>query len=291
MSFLNILTKHISNPKYTHEHLNGNNLSYQKFILLTYKRTGSNYLSDLLRSHPQIVSFGSLFGKKNPAFLYPDYPSVTCKMTLNYRNNQPIEFLEKNVFRSYHQSIKAVGFKMNYDSEFHHVIEYLKQLPDLKVIHLIRNNYLKIYLSDMIASYLNKWHAINIEHKQFIESTGTESRVLSIEKNEQPILKDDFHLELKYEDCLNEFIKIKDHVENFRKYFKPEQTLDVYYEDLLKNSKNVTGQLLSFLNTDQIELTSRFVKINNKKSSEIISNFYELKKQFSGTEWEVFFEE
>lgn len=291
MSFLNIITNHISNPKYTHEHLNGNNLSYQKFILLTYKRTGSNYLSDLLRSHPQIVSFGSLFGKKNPAFLYPDYPSVTCKKTLKYRNHKPIEFLEKNVFRNYHQSIKAVGFKMNYDSNFMEVFEYLKYMKDLKVIHLIRNNYLKIYLSDMVASYLKKWHAINKEHKQFIEYTGTESRVLSIEKNDESILKDDFHLELKYEDCLNEFIKIKNHVENFRKYFTPEQTLELYYEDLLNNPIDKANQIMSFLNADQLELTSRFVKMNNKKSSEIISNFYELKKQFSGTEWEVFFEE
>ena len=291
MSIFYKIVEPFYNPKYSNENLNGNNTSYQKFIVLTYKRTGSNYFLDLLRSHHKIVSFGSLYGRKSPAFLYPGYPPVTCKKTLNYRNNHPIKFLEKKVFRNYSKNIHAVGFKLNYENNYQGVMEYLKNIPNLKVIHLLRRNLLRLYLSDMIAANINKWHAINKEHLQFTRDIGAESRVQIIEEVNKSVLPDNFSIELKYEDCLVEFINISNYIKKFQNCLNPDQTLVVYYEDLLINQGEEMRKVLSFLGVDNLLLTSRFVKINNKKLSMIISNYFELKKKFANSEWELFFDE
>jgi hypothetical protein len=47
----------------------------------------------------------------------------------------------------------------------------------------------------------------------------------------------------------------------------------------------------SFLGVENHSLSSRFVKINKSKLSDIIENYAELKDRFAGTEWANFFED
>jgi LPS sulfotransferase NodH len=39
-------------------------MGYQKFIILSMPRSGSNYLAYLLNSHPGIVCFGEMYDKR-----------------------------------------------------------------------------------------------------------------------------------------------------------------------------------------------------------------------------------
>jgi len=284
------ISEHFRNSKYTNEHLNGNNRTYQKFILLTYRRTGANYLLDLLRSHPDIVAFATMFEYGKLVYVYPGYPSLHCKKTLKYRDKYPFEFLKKRVFRNYSHNIKAVGFKMVYETRHPEVLEYIKNKMDIKVIHLQRKNLLRVYLSDTIASTTNTWHILSKEHEQFVKDIGAESRVRIIEKNDLPVSADDFKIALKYKDCLKEFIKISNYTKKFKNYFKPEQVLNIYYEDLLVNFNEEIRKVQDFLGVEYRVLTSRFIKINRKKLSDTISNYTELKEKFAGSKWEVFFE-
>ncbi|MFH0867655.1 MAG: sulfotransferase domain-containing protein [Bacteroidota bacterium] len=290
MNFYYWLTELYWSFKYTNEHLKGNNRSYQKFILLTYKRSGSNYLLDLLRSHQQIVSYGGLYGK-GVIFPYKGYPPGNRKSIIRYRNKYPVEFLNKRIYGSFNDKVKAVGFKISYASRHQAVIEYLKTLPDLKVINLQRSNLLHMYLSAMISSVTKKSQAMCKEDENFAKDCGVISKVKIIDKADDNVLPDDFKIELKYEECLKEFENISSHVKRFNDFFKPEQMLTVCYDNLLADSEHEARRAMDFLGVEHQPLRSRFVKINRKKPSEVISNYHELKEKFAGTVWAVFFEE
>ena len=140
MSIFLKISEFFQNSKYTNEHLKGNNKSYQKFIILTYRRTGANYFLDLLRSHSAIVAYATLFENGKLGFVYPGYPNPRSKQTLEYRDKYPREFLKKRIFRNFNENIKAVGFKMVYKTGHPQILEYIRTLPEVKIIHLQRRN-------------------------------------------------------------------------------------------------------------------------------------------------------
>lgn len=277
------------NRQYTNEHFNGNNRSYQKFILLTYQRSGSNHFLDLLRSHKQIISYGNLWGK-SITYPYPGYPKPGSKYLMKYRKKYPIEFLNTKIYQSFSENIQAVGFKISYDKSLQ-VMEYLRTLPNLKVINLQRKNMLHMYLSYLISSATQKSAALVEGDEQFVIDLDVISHIKIIKKIGDPTLPENFKIEVDYEQCLAEFEKISSLVKKFQNFFKPEQVLNIDYNELINNSETVTRKVLDFLCVDYRPLKSRFIKINTKKTSEVISNYSELKESFAGSKWSVFFEE
>ena len=291
MNILLKISEGLQNSKYTHPHLNGENDSYQKFFLLTYRRCGANYFLDLLRSHPNIVSFAGLYEKNKLGFSYPGYPQVSDKRTVRYRDHYPIEFLKKRIYRNYSSEIKAVGFKLIYETRHPSVLEYLKQSEDVKLIHLQRRNLLRVHLSDMIAKKTQKWHVLSKEHEQEIKKIDAESFISYSHEKKDTILPDEFKIELLYENCISEFEKITQLIEHFQKFFSKNKVHVIYYEDLIENLEEETRKVQEFIGVENKALTSRFIRINNKKLSDVISNYYELKEKFNGSPWEKFFDD
>ncbi len=279
------------NSKYTNKHLIGNNRSYQKFILLTYRRTGANYFLDMLRSHPAIIAFATMLEEGRTSFIYPGYPSPYCKRTIQYRNKYPIDFIDSRVFGNYSKDIDAVGFKIVYETGFPFVLDYLLKQPDVKFIHLQRRNTLRLYLSDMIATKTNVWGAVTKENEYLFKNNKAESFTKVVEKKENRILPDGFTIKLDYNECLKEFIKINEFANKYKNCFASDRIINIYYEDLLINLDEELIKVQDFLGVDYHSLSSRFIKINNSKLSDIIENYAELKGQFAESEWAVFFDE
>jgi hypothetical protein len=275
--------------QYTNAHFNGNNRSYQKFILLTYMRSGSNHFLDLLRSHEQIISYGNLWGK-GLTYPYPGYPTPNSKRLMKYRKKYPVEFVNTKIYQAFNESIRAVGFKISYDKP-PQVLDYLRTLPDLKVINLQRVNLLDMHLSYLISRETKKTQALMKDDEQFVKDLGVLSRMKILEKATDPTLPENFKIEVNYEECFAQFEKISSHVEKFQDFFRPEQVLVVYYHDLVNDPAAVSRKVLDFLGVDQKPLKSRFIKINTKKPSEVISNYSQLKERFAGSKWEEYFKE
>lgn len=231
-----------------------------------------------------------MFGK-GLSYPYTGYPPFNCKGVLEYRNKYPISFLTKMVFRNFHENIGAVGFKISYASRFADVHEYLRSMPDLKVINLRRKNLLHIYLSMKIVDATDKQHAVVRENEQFVTTCGDLSKARIVDNPEDEVLPEDFKITLKYEDCLQHFEKISSLITKFDTFFNPENVLVIYYEDLLANFDDTTRKTLDFLGVDFKPLTSRLLKIRRKKASETIMNYFELKERFASTPWAVFFDE
>ncbi|MGB3693014.1 MAG: hypothetical protein WBG70_20955 [Spirulinaceae cyanobacterium] len=68
---------------------------YQKFIVLTRARTGSNFLMSLLQSHPGIRAFEEIFPKKETKLHwgYANYPR--SPEVIKLRKEQPIQFINE----------------------------------------------------------------------------------------------------------------------------------------------------------------------------------------------------
>ena len=276
---------------YTNEHLNGNNQNYQKFILFSYRRSGTNFFLDLLRSHSDIVAYGGLYGDKL-GYIYPGYPLHNNKSLIKFRDKNPTEFLDKYIYQDFTESIKAVGFKITYEKA-PIVLDHLHALPDLKIINLRRKNIFRMVLSNMIAVKTKKWHAIDAEYEKLTNDIKAVSRVRIIdeEKKNKSILPDDFNIHVDYDECIKAMNVIKEYQDKYHDFFPKERTLVLYYEDILKDRELETGKALDFLGVERKDLKTILKKINDKKLHEIISNYDELKIKFSGTEWAQFLDD
>jgi len=115
------------------------------FVVLADKRTGSSFFMETLNSHPELVCYDELYmirgatksGKRRGQYLYR-----YMKNTKNMSMDQYLDFIyndgKKNISKS---------FRLMYPQN-----DYWKVLPLIKernipVIHLVRNNLLKVVMS------------------------------------------------------------------------------------------------------------------------------------------------
>lgn len=161
---------------------------YCKFIILARGRSGSNFLRGLLNSHSGVITFGELFRFCDSiGWEFPEYDRyLQSRNLISLMQKDPCKFLETDVFRKFQKGILAVGFKIFYyhaqEDPRKNVWTYLKNRKDLKIIHLKRNNTLRVIFSLKKASKTNKW----------TNTTGE--------------IEEDFTVPLDYEECRQAFI-------------------------------------------------------------------------------------
>ena len=247
-----------------------NNKDYQKFIILSSPRTGSTWLSSLLRSHKNLIVFNELFHRKNIGWIgLGDYVDKT-KEVFKYRDMRPLDFLQDIIFGNYNEKIEAVGFKIHGNCQPARnatvVWSYLASLSKLKVIQIKRNNFLEQFTSLQIAQKTNIWQ---IKSK--------------LKKLETPRLR------LNFIDCLKFFNELEITNNFFSKIFKKSQVYEVSYEGLCQNSSKEIYDMQNFLDLTIKNLHSPYKKINQYPLNEIIINYKELKNKFRKTKWIRFF--
>lgn len=246
---------------------------YCKFIILTRGRSGSNFLRGLLNFHNQIVTFGELFRSYDSiGWDFPDYDQYLQSQSLKtLMQNNPDIFLKEKVFKKFPKQILAVGFKIFYyhaqNDSRKTVWTFLRNQKDLKIIHLKRNNTLKVLLSLKRAFKTNKWTDI----------TGSG--------------EEDLAVSLSYEECLHEFTWAQEIKKEYDIYFKDNHKIDVFYENLSRHHESEVRRIQEFLGvTSEIVKPSTY-KQSKQPLSKVISNYFELKKKFKDTPWEEFFED
>lgn len=246
---------------------------YCKFIILTRGRSGSNFLRGLLNSHDQIVAFGELFRSYDSiGWDLPDYDKYLQSRRLKALiQNRPDRFLKEKVFKKFPRQIGAVGFKIFYyhaqNDSRKTVWTFLKNQKDLKIIHLKRNNTLKVLLSLKRAFKTDKWTDI----------TGSG--------------EEDFTVSLGYEECLHEFTWAQEIKKQYDVYFENHHKIDVFYENLSRNYGSEMRRIQEFLGVHYKILEPSTYKQTKQPLSKIITNYFELKKEFKNTPWEEFFED
>jgi LPS sulfotransferase NodH len=253
--------------------LHKSHLAYQRFIILGKGRSGSNFLRGLLNSHHKIIVFGELFREIDSiGWEFPDYEKyLQTPHLISLIQSDPINFLEKQVFRKYSPQISAVGFKLFYyhaqDDSCKVLWSYLKEQKNLKIIHIQRNNTLKELLSLRKAFKTNTW----------TNTDGIEEETISIT--------------LDYEDCLREFTYSQQIKAKYNAFFQDHPLLNVFYDNLSNNYETEIKKVQDFLGVAYEPVKPLTYKQAQQSLKEAISNYFELKEKFAGTHWEGFFED
>ena len=246
------------------------NSQYTKFIILGTERVGSNYLGDFLNSHPNIVFYLEIFHREQSFWGTWAYQPANIDKALELRKLHPIEFLNRYVFRKYARKTNVIGFKIFY----HHarnknnlkVWDYLRHLPQIKIIHLKRQNLLDSFISNLYSNRSNLF--VVTKKNQIVE--------------QKAIL-------VNYEQLNNYFIRISSQRNEFDNFFQDNHKMEVFYEKLTQNTTTQLNRIQEFLNVDKKKLHSRMLKISKKKTSERIINYQELKDMFKDSEFIQYF--
>lgn len=232
---------------------------YQKFMILAQPRTGSSMLIGTLRKHPQIMGFGEIFNHKRTIFNIDGYEN-SSKPLLYLRNKYPINFLEHYIFSSYQNDTKAVGFKLLQDQinnrHLRCVWNWLEQNQDIKIIFLMRKDFLASYASLLLAQRTGKY---------------------GIKDQSQ---RDHTTLTIDYEECLQVFHHTKKQEENLLRLFRNHDLLKITYEELVENLDKSFALLQDFLKVDLHLLKVLSVKQEVRNLSDVINNYEELCKKF-----------
>jgi LPS sulfotransferase NodH len=231
-------------------------MSYTKFLIIAQPRTGSTFLQLLLSSHRNIKVYGEIFHQVDK--VRERLLKLSHLPMLNL-NDDPIKYLENNVYRKYPEDIKAVGFRLFYyharNIEWKNLREYLRS-SNVKVIHLKRENLLDRYLSHQLADRYKEW------------VTYKKKPCTSLEP-----------LTLNIKDCIKDFhrtIRFQGETDDF---FNDNPKYEIIYEDIVDNLVRVSKRLLNFLGVDFKELSAKSIKQQTKKRFEIIANYEDLNKK------------
>jgi LPS sulfotransferase NodH len=243
---------------------------YTRYIILARSRVGSNLLRGLLNAHSQVVAYGELF-QFHDQISWAVSGRQRSDRVLRLFQQEPVTFLEQEVFNKHPKAIRAVGFKLFYyhaqNGNWKVVWEYLRQQPKLHVIHLKRANILKTHLSWTLANKTGAW----VKHNNGVEPKPAVS--------------------LAYEECLEAFTETRRWESEFEAYFRNHPSLEVVYEDLAADYSEEMRRIQSFLGVSYQEVQPVTQRQARRPLEAAILNYSELKEQFIGTEWETFFEE
>lgn len=225
------------------------NTDYDKFVIVTRSRTGSNLLKSLLNSHPEIIAEGELFRRLE---------GRSCKDIWD------------NTFISRSKKVKYVGFKLFYyhplDSDDKKVWDFIKNDENIKIIHLTRENILRTVVSREIADKTNTW----------------------TNKTNRNITKDEKQIKLDINYCLNEFELTKNSEEKTRVDFADHDFIQLSYEELSDNKQSVMNKLFQFLSVDKVDVSSSYKKQNVEKLKDLVTNYNEVHEKLEKTKWAIF---
>ncbi|MDE0471295.1 MAG: sulfotransferase [Ekhidna sp.] len=244
---------------------------YQPFVILGTARTGSTMLWSYLNSHSDILCLRGVYGSTNKinfGKFYNELPEEYQSTELiKLRNERPIEFLEKYVYKDYVKSYKAIGFKYFYNHNRHlsnkdKVIYYFDSNRAIKFLHLKRDNLLATLFSYKRALAQQKWTKANT----------------------------DFKTNISVEECNNYFHDINRNQKLFNQIFQ-DRILQVNYDRLTEQTGQTLQEILDFIGVKTISLTTETNKNRETKLSEGIINFNELKNHFLDTDYAKYFNE
>jgi len=260
-------------------------VSYSKFVLISHLRSGTHLLRSLLESHPAIVCQSEVFNSDDPDLPYP--------LSLSSR-----EILEGWVFREFEPRVQCAGFVLQVyhplglkafpgireNPDWLDVWDMLEDDPELKIIHLIRKNLLRRHLSHVMARQSGAWHQWDEQRVQTVTHLHPPVKTKSKAVNRPMVSLDAARLKQDFEEVERLHGQVRRRYQNGA-YF----TLS--YESLCADTELLGAQLQEFLGVEKQPLHAAVKKLEQRRLSECIANYRELKMEFSATRWAEFFDE
>lgn len=186
-------------------------------------------------------------------------------------NGRDMEEVLNDIFSPQPKYIKSVGFKIfYYHQSGTELWQMLKEMQDLYIIHLKRSNTLRTLTSRKIAGKQDIW----LQTSNYNDVNVKEKRVkFSFEE-----LEEGFRLNKKWED-------------EYEAMFSDHKLITLKYEDIVDNPDTEFAKVTNLLNLKFSSPKVYTIKQNPESLSNLIVNYKVLKKQFSGTKWQSYFED
>jgi hypothetical protein len=235
-----------------------------RFFILAAGRTGSTRLRYLLDSHPLAKCHGELFGENMTSLAEPD--SDFHQQLLGERATNPAKFLHRRALDA--GGARAVGFKILYHQltrDWPGLLESVLADREIKVIHLVRRNGLKRFLSEYFV--------------------GTVTRKNRFFENEA--LPEVDPISIPVEPLLANLEMLDRESQKLRGLFRNHPFHEIVYEDSLDDNGPAMRGVLDFLGLPPAHLSVPIKKILPDNPARLISNFQEVEEALRGTprEW------
>ncbi len=239
------------------------------FVIICRARTGSNFLTWLLDSHPNIWPLAEPFGPYELQKTWVQKQLIQHGL-LTYLDHQlhpkagnlmaGIKILYKQLEPGYAQEWAL--------AELSDVIPFFQTRQNLKIIHLKRRNRLRSFISTKIVN-LNQTFILFDPKKR----------------------DNDIVLELTVDECETAFRQIEQLEAYYDQCFAEHQVLELFYEELTTNTVAEGKRILAFLALDDRPLKAMTVKQNTRPLNQIVTNYAMLKQHFADTPWSCYFDE
>jgi LPS sulfotransferase NodH len=245
----------------------------QPFMLVGMPRTGSTLLLTCIQQHPNVTAYGELF---HPVFAERSgRHAIICdgqKIFFAGHDQSAVEFLFREVFSEKSKETFAVGFKLFAEymtSGTANLFGILKKISDIKIIHIVRSNYLNVLASRAVAHATGKWQeAVNEER-----CSPLRSRVYV-----------DVTSAAAFFDRMKRADGFFSNIVEDTKYFRVE------YDKLSCDVHGQVNLVFEFLGVSAFSPTPQLRKQSHLPLYDILTNYAELGEYFRGSEYETFFQ-
>ncbi|CAN5296589.1 hypothetical protein BH24PSE2_BH24PSE2_12970 [soil metagenome] len=250
----------------------GNNYPPKKFVVAGVQRSGTTLITTSLDSHPEIFCAGEMFKMRPPrtgvdvldsGYRHHVNSSLRLKLADQFARGRLVPaFLDRFYERS---GFAAVGFKLmrnqTYRNRFPMVTTYILE-RQISVLHVIRENVLKVYLSRLLANRRRVFHATE--------------KLTNLPRLTVPV----HDLVAKLENIESEGRELRETFQSSVPY------ISVAYESYAADMEGEGQRLLSFLGVFRAPLRSPLVKLTPEALSEVIDNLDEVRQCLQGTAYE-----
>jgi len=244
------------------------NTDRTRAIVLTTQRTGSGFLIGCLASHPQIESADEILSgdpdvpEEVPA---PEYRGPFKKV------HKLARLIRAGAWRPGHRMDRFYGggtapvriFKAMYNDLVNpFALRYLQRNDDIRVIHLRRDNLLKVYVSRQLMARRDKLHV----HEP----------VEAIRTHVDPAA------------ALAYIRKARAQYDRFEHLFAGHARLPVVYEEMIAGqhlSDGTNADICRFLGVASFRMKTRQVKLNPESLQDMVTNYDEVAAAISQSEF------
>jgi hypothetical protein len=233
-------------------------------VILTTRRSGSSFLVECLRSHPEIECASEILNGQ------PDDPVPAFRGPFRYVKKwsriartgawMPSRWLDAYYRRG---NAKVRCFKALYEQLVRpFALRYVVENEDIRVIHLRRHNLLKAHISALL---MNK--------REKLQATAPTKAVW-------------IHVDPAR--AIRSMRKMRARYEWFDRAFERHPRLQVSYERLFDGKyldADTCRRICDFLGVAQHRMESRLVKLNPESLRDMVTNYDELAAEVSKTEF------
>jgi LPS sulfotransferase NodH len=234
-------------------------------VILTTQRTGSTFLVECLRSHPEIECAGEILIGVPEAPRGPRYRGRFQALYKLWNIAKTGAWLPGNRLERFYSggNARVRVFKAMYNQlAYPFTLRYLRSHDEIRIIHLMRENLLKVHVSRLLMP----------ERKQ-LQATSPVERVW---------------IRVDPAQAIAAMRQAQRRHEHFASLFEGHARLSISYEKLIDGAylqADTARRICDFLGVAQHPMKSQLVKINPESLRDMVTNYEELAAAVSQTEF------